>query len=140
MRWQPTVVARLSRVRDLRMRLAEMELTHAELELASRRQAEQRARGEVETALQRSRQEIAEADRSLLTRRVGGRHGITDWHDARKRASHAVVTAQGHADEASSERVDQELACSTAHGRYRQMRIDVERIKLLCESLGGAAR
>jgi len=139
MRWQPTLITRLVRVRDVRMRLAEMELTRAELELTARRQAEQRARDEVETTTQRSRQEIAEADQTLLTRRVGGRHGITDWHGTRKRAARAVVTAQGQADEASSERVDQDLACSAARRQYRQTRLDVERMKLLCEGIGGAA-
>ena len=139
MRWQPTLITRLVRVRDVRMRLAEMELSRADLELAARRQAEQRARAEVETTTQRSRQEVAEADQTLLTRQVGGRHGITDWHVARKRAARAVVTAQGQADEASSERVDQDLACSAARRQYRQMRLDVERMKLLCEGLAGAA-
>jgi hypothetical protein len=139
MRWQPALITRLGRVRDVRMRLAELELTRDELELAARRQAEQRARDDVVTITQRSRHDIAEADQTLLTRPVGGRHGITDWHGARKRAARAVVTAQGQADEASSERVDQDLACSAARRHYRQMRLDVERMELLCEGLAGAA-
>lgn len=136
MRWQPHLIERLQRVRDVRMRLAEMELAREDSRLAERREAEAQARDKVVTTTASSEASVAEADRTLLERREGGRHAITDWQGARKRAALAVSTAQSEASEAASERVDQELACSAARRQYRQMRLDVERMKLLCDGFG----
>jgi len=140
MRWQPHLLDRLGRVRDVRVRQAEMELTTADARLAACRDAEASARQEVEAVTQRSELDIAQANRDLLTRRAGGRHGITDWHAARSNARAAVQRARGAADDASSERLSQELACSSARKRWRQMRLEVECLKLLIEGMESSSR
>jgi hypothetical protein len=140
MHWQPALIERLSRVRDMRMRLAEMELVRADAVLAASRLAEQDARQNVEHTGQRSEREIAEADQTLLSRRVGGRHGITNWHATRTRSQRAVQIAKEAADDAASERLEQELKCSAARKRWRHMRLQVERMKLLGEDLIERAR
>ncbi len=135
MRWQPNLLDRLSRVRDVRMRQAEMELASADAQLAACRDAELSARQQVEVTTQRSEAEIALANRDLLTRRASGRHGITDWHAARTHAKAAVHRAQADADDTASERLSQELTCSAARKRWRQMRLEVERMKLLLDGM-----
>jgi len=133
MRWQPALVARLARVRDVRMRMAEMELARADRALEESREAERSAQHALAQATEQRKVEIARADRALLSGQTGGRQGISGWQDARKRARRTVQKAEGRAGEAVSQRLDQELACSTARRQWRDTRLDVERLRMLVE-------
>ena len=133
MRWQPVLIARLARVRDVRMRLAEMALSRADQALQASRELEHSAQQALAQASSQLKVEIAEADQALLSRQTGGRHGISDWQDARKRAQRQVQKAESRAGDAVSQRLDQELACSAARQQWRDMRLDVERLRMLTE-------
>jgi multidrug resistance efflux pump len=134
MRWQPSLIARLARVRDVRMRMAEMELSRADGALQASRDAERNAQLALEQAAAQRKLDIAQANQALLSRQAGGRHGISGWHDARKRAERTVQHAESRAGAAVSERLDNELACSAARRQWRDARLDVERLRMLVEA------
>lgn len=135
MRWQPALLARLARVRDVRTRMAEMELSRADHALQASREAERSAQQALEQAAVQRRAEIAAADQALLSRQAGGRQGISGWQDARKRAQRMVEKAAGRAGDAVSDRLDKELACSAARRQWRDTRLDLERLRMLAEGL-----
>lgn len=135
MRWQPKLIDQLARVRSLRLQLAELEQARADERLAACREAEQSARQEVENTTQRSDEQVAQADRQLLSHRTGGRLGITDWHRTRTQAQSALGEARARADEATSDRLNQELACSAARKQSRQRHLEVERTRMLQDAL-----
>jgi hypothetical protein len=136
MKWSPALIAKLDRVRDVRMRLAEAELIRVDQELAACRQAEEQVRHELLATTDRSAAESAQANEALLGRVAGGRMGISQWQQTRKRALLALQAARGKVDEAVSGRVGKELESASARGRWRDARFEVERLRLLAEQLG----
>ena len=139
MRWQPTMIARLGRVRALRMHLAERELTQAEHALSLSREAEQHAQQAVVDAAAQRDLEVVAADQDLLSRQAGGRTGISGWHTARKKAQAHVQAAQDRASDAVSQRLDKDLECDAARQRWRDRRLQVEKLRMLIEGMGDAA-
>ena len=62
---------------------------------------------------------------------------IANWLAARKRAESALQAARVKLADASSSRIGLEHECSTARGHWRAVRVDVERLRLLAESMKG---
>jgi hypothetical protein len=139
MRWSPSMMSKLSQVREVRMRLAEMDLVRADEALAQSKQAEEAARTALVDTTERSAEQTAQADRALVTTVSGGRRGITEWQGARKRAQAAIETARGKVDDAVSARVGKELESSTARGRWRETRYELERLRLLAEQMSSGS-
>ena len=139
MRWSPSMMSKLSQVREVRMRLAEMDLVRADEALAQSKQAEEAARNALVDTTERSAEQTAQADRALVTTVAGGRRGITEWQGARKRAQAAIETARGKVDDAVSARVGKELESSTARGRWRETRYELERLRLLDEQMSSGS-
>lgn len=133
MRWQPALIDRLAKVRDLRMRLAEMELVRADAAVKDAQAAELEAQQALKSATSQRSDDIAQADQALLVGRTGGRRGIQDWQEARKQAEVAVHQAQARAGDSASQRLEAELASSTARATWRGMRVNAERLRLLTE-------
>ena len=135
MRWSASMISRLVRVRDVRLRMAEMALAAADRELAACRAAESQARQDLADAALRCANETAQADQALLQRACGGRIGISHWQDARKRARFAVQTQRSKLEDAVSSRLGKELALSTARRQWRETRSKVERMQLLVDQM-----
>ena len=133
MRWQPALMTRLSRVREVRLRLAEMAVSRAEEALQASRDAERNAQEALAQAAVQQQLDIAKANDVLLSGQRGGRYGISDWQSERKRAQRTVQKAQGDAGEAASARLDRELASSAARKDWRDKRLNVERLRLLID-------
>lgn len=135
MRWSSSMISKLARVRDIRMRLAEMELSRTDHDLADCRQVEEQARNALAATTERSVAETAQANKALLARTAGGRRGISEWQAAHKRAKSATQKASGNLDDAVSNRVGKEMEFWTARSRWRDARFEVERLRLLTEHL-----
>jgi hypothetical protein len=136
MRWQPPTIGRLVRVREVRMRLAELELTQADRELVSSRDAERRAQEAVVDANACCVAEIRAADQALLSKQAGGRVGIGGWHNARRQIQDRLQSARDAVTDAVSDRIEKDLECDAARKRWANKRLDVERLRLLIEGLG----
>jgi len=139
MRWQPTMIARLGRVREVRLRLAERELTQADHALKLSREAELHAQQAVVDATAQREIEVVAANQTLLSRHAGGRTGISGWHTARKKAQANVQSAQDRASEAVADRLEKDLERDAVRQRWREKRLDVERLRLLTQGLGDPA-
>jgi hypothetical protein len=135
MKWSPSMIAKLDRIREVRTRHAELELARIDHALAICRKAEEEARQALAATTERSAAEAAQARALLLSRTAGGRRGISDWQAACKRAQMAVRMAHGKFDDAVSSRVGKELELSGARKRWRDMRFELERLRLLEERL-----
>ena len=133
----PSVIGKLRSVRDVRLHLAELALARTERELAAGVSAEEEARRSLAGATERRAIETAQADETLLHNKASGRVGIANWLAARKRAESALQAARVKLADASSSRIGLEHECSTARGHWRAVRVDVERLRLLAESMKG---
>ena len=133
MSWPSSMLGKLQSVRDMRLRVAELALTRAEVELAERREAESRAHQALSDTAQRSAAETEQANLQLLRRTAGGRLGITAWQADRKKAQAAVETARVGVDDAVAGRLDQEQACAHTRTQLRGARFGVERLRLMIE-------
>lgn len=140
MRSSLAMISKLTAVRDLRLRLAELTLANADRQLAGSKDAEEQAGFELAATTGRSAAETAEANQALLQRKAGGRMGISDWQAARKRLQFAVQAAHVKADDAVSHRIGKELECSTARTHWRVAQVNVERLRLLSEEMDAETR
>lgn len=136
MRWCSSVLSKLARVREVRLRLAETTLASADAELCAAMTVESRANADLAEAAERFAGQTAQANEALMQRASGGRVGISRWQEARKGARLALEADRRKLEDAVSVRIGKELALSTARRQWREANLEVERLKLLSRPPG----
>ncbi|WAC74579.1 hypothetical protein OU995_07695 [Roseateles sp. SL47] len=134
MAWSPLMMKRMSQVRDLRMRMAEVHLLREERALEERRSEQAQRRQDLARTETDARDAARKANETLVGRTTGGRSGITQWALDRQQARRDVAQAHALVEDAVAAQARQQRVCEDARQRWRGTRFDVERLRLLTEA------